>query len=381
MGAFRVLVGIAVTVSLVTAAPAAAAPGALQRDLEGAVSAFPATAAVIVSDPASGFRFAHNAQTQFYSASLYKLGLMVEAHRQAATGTLPLESLITITWDDLPSDDGWLTPVDTELTIREALEAAITWSDNSTALALRRVLGTESVNATLASLGLSRTRLDSESGNVTTGADMERLLVMLLRGEVVSDAASREMLDLLSRQHVNDRLPAWLPEGAVVAHKTGNLWDVAHDVGIVWSPFGPRIAIVLTSGAGSYDDVIGLAAAVGVASYADPADRFGATVAPLSFPGNAVAGRAFPVTFRVTNTGTYRWADERLTLRWVRVGGAAAADSSIALPRLSPGASAVVAVPAAAPGPGRYTVQIRASSGWLGTATTPFVLMVQVTAP
>lgn len=377
----RALTAFAVGVSLVTALPAAAAPRGLQQDLEAAVSAFPATAAVIVSDPATGYRFARNADLPFYSASLYKLGLMVEAHRQAAAGTLPLDSLITVTWNDLPSDDVRPTTFETELTVGEALETAITWSDNSTALAVRRVLGTESVNATLASLGLTGTRLDDESGDVTTAADMERLFAKLLRGEVVSAAASREMLDLLSRQHVNDRLPAWLPEGALVAHKTGNLWDVAHDVGIVWSPFGPRIAIVMTGGAERYEDVVDLAAAVGFASYADPADRFGASIAALSFPGNAVAGRPFPVTFRVTNTGTYSWADERLTLRWLRVGGAAAAEASIVLPRLAPGANGVVAVPAAAPGPGQYAVQIRASSGWLGTATTPFVIMVQVAAP
>lgn len=376
----RALIAFTVAVSLVTASSAAAAPGALQHDLEGAVSAFPATAAVIVSDPATGYRFARNADLQFLSASLYKLGLMVEVHRQAVAGTLPLDSLITVTWSELTLEDGEPAPV-TELSVRDALETAITWSDNSSALALRRVLGTESVNATLASLGLTGTRLDDESGDVTTAADMERLFAKLLRGQVVSAAASQEMLDLLSRQHVNDRLPAWLPEGALVAHKTGNLWDVAHDVGIVWSPFGPRIAIVMTGGAERYEDVVDLAAAVGFASYADPADRFGAAIAPLSFPESALAGRPFPVTFRVTNTSTYRWTDERLTLRWLRIDGPAAAEASVVLPRLAPGESAVVAVPAAAPGPGQYAVQIRASSGWLGTATTPFVVMVQVTAP
>lgn len=380
MGALRILSGFALVVSLVTAAPAAAAPGALQRDLEDAVAAFPSTAAVIVSDPATGYRFARNADLQFLSASLYKLGLMVEAHRQAAGGALALDSLIEVAWIEVTLEDGEPTPV-TQLSVRDALEVAITWSDNSTALALRRVLGTESVNATLASLGLLRTRLDDESGDLTTAADMERLFALLLRGEVVSRAASREMLDLLARQHVNDRLPAWLPDGALVAHKTGNLWDVAHDAGIVWSPFGPRIAIVLTSGAERYEDVLDLAAAVGVAAYADPPDRFDAVIAPLSFPEGALAGRAFPVTFRVTNTSTYRWADERLTLRWLRIGGAATAEASVLLPRLAPGESAVVAVPAAAPGTGQYAVQIRASSGWLGAATTPFVRTVRVSAP
>ncbi len=381
MGARRTIAGFALVVSLVTAAPAAAAPASLQRDLEDAVAAFTASAAVIVSDPGTGYRFARNAEQQFYSASLYKLGLMVEAHRQAADGSRPLESLITITSDDLDWEDGWYTPLGSELTVGDALEAAITWSDNSTAQALRRVLGTAGVNAALASLGLAGTRLDSEHGNLTTAADMERLFALLLRGEVVSPAASRSMLELLARQHVNDRLPAWLPEGARVAHKTGNLWNVAHDAGIIWSPFGARIVIVLTAGSERYEDVVNLAATIGSAAYADPSDRFGAAIAPVHFPASAITGRPFAVTYRVTNTGTYRWADERLTLRWLRIGGATPAETSLALPRLAPGASAIVAVTTTAPAPGDYAVQTVGRSRLLGATTTPFIVMVQVTAP
>ena len=66
------------------------------------------------------------------------------------------------------------------------------------------------------------------------------------------------MLELLKRQRVSDRLSIGLPEGTVMAHKTGNLANEAHDAGVIWTPFGPRIVVVLTSGWSAYEDVIEL---------------------------------------------------------------------------------------------------------------------------
>lgn len=39
-------------------------------------------------------------------------------------------------------------------------------------------------------------------------------------------------LEIIRRQRVRDRLPRLLPEGAVVARKTGSVWGVRNDIGI-----------------------------------------------------------------------------------------------------------------------------------------------------
>ena len=225
---------LAIALAAALPGPAAAETAQpLERELDAAFAAFPAMAAVVVADPASGFRYARNADMQFYSASLYKLGLMVEAYRQAAAGALSLDdTVIGVTEIDLSAEDGWFVDAGTELSIREALEWTIAWSDNSTALALLRTLDVENVNATLAALGLTRTWVDRENGNLTTAADLERLFGLLLRGKIVSPTASAEMLQLLTRQRVSDRLSTGLPEGTVMAHKTGNLAHEAHDAGV-----------------------------------------------------------------------------------------------------------------------------------------------------
>jgi beta-lactamase class A len=57
------------------------------------------------------------------------------------------------------------------------------------------------------------------------------------------------MLDILARQEFNDAIPAGLPAGVRVAHKTGWITAVDHDGGIVLPPDGAAyVLVVLTSG-------------------------------------------------------------------------------------------------------------------------------------
>jgi beta-lactamase class A len=82
--------------------------------------------------------------------------------------------------------------------------------------------------------------------NVTTAADIATLYLLLVNGQVISESVSQEMLALLENQQINDRLPAYLPDGTVVAHKTGNLDGLIHDAGVIYAPAGPVIVVVLT---------------------------------------------------------------------------------------------------------------------------------------
>jgi beta-lactamase class A len=55
------------------------------------------------------------------------------------------------------------------------------------------------------------------------------------------------MRDILSRQEFNTEIPAGLPKGTKVAHKTGFITGVLHDAAIVY-PAGrsPYVLVVLT---------------------------------------------------------------------------------------------------------------------------------------
>jgi hypothetical protein len=57
------------------------------------------------------------------------------------------------------------------------------------------------------------------------------------------------MLDLLAAQQHADRLPAPLPLGVRVAHKTGELPNLRHDAGIVYAPSGAYVFVAMVQDA------------------------------------------------------------------------------------------------------------------------------------
>src|SRR5262249_45209220 len=121
------------------------------------------------------------------------------------------------------------------LTVAEALERMVTVSDNASAILLADRVGGVQVNADLANLGLKATHYGADR-LTTSASDMTALLELMARGQAVSPAASADMVHLMLRQRVNDRLPKLLPDEAQVAHKTGNLDGIVNDVGIIYGP-------------------------------------------------------------------------------------------------------------------------------------------------
>ena len=85
--------------------------------------------------------------------------------------------------------------------------------------------------------------------NSATARSLMKVLVRLARYEVVSRADSEEMIRILSKQEFNEMIPAQLPAGVRVAHKTGWIADHHHDAGIVYPPHaGPFVLTILTRG-------------------------------------------------------------------------------------------------------------------------------------
>ncbi len=67
---------------------------------------------------------------------------------------------------------------------------------------------------------------------------------ILIKGKRAT--ASSKMLEILKRQKINDRIPKYLPESTVIAHKTGELFGVKHDAGIVFSEKGDYIIVLMS---------------------------------------------------------------------------------------------------------------------------------------
>ena len=69
----------------------------------------------------------------------------------------------------------------------------------------------------------------------------------LAHGTAVSRVADTEMIAVLKRQKFNDAIPAGVPTGTVVAHKTGSITRIQHDAGIVYAA-RPYTLVILVRG-------------------------------------------------------------------------------------------------------------------------------------
>lgn len=233
--------------------------------IDALVASAAGRASVVVAAADSGqVLYAADPDEPVFAASLYKLAVLLEAERRIEEGTLRLTDRITINAGD-QVESGSFTAAGSALSIDEALERMIVVSDNASALALIRRLGVASIQATT-----DREQIYlrfTADGAVTTARGIATFFGELVRGSLVSRAASARMLARLSRQRSDDRLPAALPDGAVIAHKTGNLGFATHDAGIVRGPGGAPIVLAVLTWDSSEQDAIDLIKEIAVLVY------------------------------------------------------------------------------------------------------------------
>src|SRR5207253_5540481 len=79
--------------------------------------------------------------------------------------------------------------------------------------------------------------------------DLAALMDAIATNRAASTASCAAMRDILLRQEFNDEIPAGLPAGTPVAHKTGWITGTLHDAAVVYPrQRGPYVLVVLTRG-------------------------------------------------------------------------------------------------------------------------------------
>ena len=377
-------VGLVLVVSLVMAvaspAPARASSSELVQQLDGLISSFPGGAGIWIGDPTVATPlFTHDPDEQVIAASLYKLGVLAEAERRVDAGELHYGDVITIEPDDITSD-GSFEDAGTQLTLDQALEAMITISDNGTALALWRIFGGANIDASLERAGVQNFHVafDDTEDNWATPQAIGTFFTLLAKRQLISAAASDRMLARLERQEINDRLPAQLPPGVVIAHKTGNLSGVAHDAGIIFTKTGPRVVVAMTWDAPD-EDAANFISSIGSLVYS--ANLQPAANARYQVAKTAIAvdvGTDTRVTVPITNVGTRSWTSSgagAVGLIWDLSNAQGAllirAPKPLPLPPLRPQQTDNFGITIPVPQqPGTYTVTIGLADA-AGTALAP----------
>jgi len=197
--------------------------------------------------------------------------VLIELYNQVHAGKLRLDDTLVLK-NEFPSlvdgspfslnaaDDSEASlyaAIGSRRTLAQLSDLMITVSSNFAANLLIGKLGVGNIRNTVHALGADgmqvRRRLEDskafEQGinNTTTARGLWSLMQAIARGEAVDSGSSRQMREILERQTFNDGIPAGLPPGTRVAHKTGDITRIQHDGAIVYAP-RPFVLVILTRG-------------------------------------------------------------------------------------------------------------------------------------
>jgi len=247
------------------------ANGALSEAIQKRIAASGADVAVALRTLDGQIELLIQPDVPFHAASTMKVPVMIELFRQAAEGLIPLDTPMAVRNEFHSIVDGGVyklsegddsdvdvyAKVGETMTPRQLCEAMITVSSNLAANILIEKLGAENIQRTVHAMGADGMKVlrgveddkafEKGLNNATAARSLLVMLTKIAQGEAVSPVASRAMADMLSRQRFRDGIPAQLPEGTRVAHKTGNITKIHHDAAIVYGP-RPFVLVVLVRG-------------------------------------------------------------------------------------------------------------------------------------
>ena len=191
----------------------------------------------------------------FPSASIIKLPILLRVLERVGRGEVSLDDTVTLTAWHKTGGSGIFQHFreGTVFRLEDACTAMTVLSDNPATNLAIDVAGVEGTNRFLEAAGCERTRLHryfgkpempgwggAEGPSQAVPLEMGRLLEGLARGELVglTPELCRRALVFLRKQQHRALAPRLLPEGTVMAHKTGSLDGLRHDVGLLWLPDG-----------------------------------------------------------------------------------------------------------------------------------------------
>lgn len=244
----------------------------LDQQIKAKISGFQGRVTLYAKNLQTGMSYNLSGDEPVRTASTIKLPIMVGCFFEASEGKLKWTEPLKLTDANKVSGSGILQDLSTgdEFPMRDVVLLMIVLSDNTaTNMVLDRDSGT-AINSHLAQLGLQQTRvmrkvrgdgnqLKPPTGFSDEGAkpenqkwgigrstphEMVMILEKLYRGELISKAASDEMIDILKKQRDHDGIGRDMKD-VTIASKSGALDNLRSDVGIVYSKRGV-VAMAIT---------------------------------------------------------------------------------------------------------------------------------------
>ena len=237
------------------------------------------TIAVAYYDLRSGATLLRNEREVFHAASTMKVPVMLGIFEAVTRGELSLDQPVRVKNEFVSIFDGstyvlesredsdpeLYDLVGTELLLRELVRRMEVRSSNLATNNVIELIGAQRVMRLMKEIGANDIQVlrgveDDKAyhagmNNATTAYDLMLVFRTLAEKRAISPEASEEMIGILLGQEHNDGIPAGLPQGTKVAHKTGSITKISHDAGLVFRPDGSQyVVVVLTRGFEKDDD-------------------------------------------------------------------------------------------------------------------------------
>ena len=222
----------------------------LKNTIDKALKEAQGTYGIVIRNLNTKEEYYLNEHREFDTASLYKLWVMATAFTQIQSGQLKENSILSQNIQvlnnkfNIGSESTELTEGTITVSVKEALNKMITISDNYAALLLSEKVRLSNVSDFLKKNGLIESRLGEPPK--TTPYDIALFLEKLYKNELANEDNTQKMIELLSRQTLNNKLPKYLPSNLSIAHKTGELGYFTHDAGIVFTNKDEYLIVVLS---------------------------------------------------------------------------------------------------------------------------------------
>lgn len=241
-------------------------------------------------DLSTGDEVYFKGNTAFPMASVYKTFVLCELFRRQKEGTFSFEERHTLLESEKSIGSGILELIG-EGAVFSMMDYAMLMmsiSDNTASDYLFGVAGPENIRKNVIEpLGLAQTKCDlncaqllthyygvdmeeyrclmdaeervhcrkgsyflceEEKNDQTSPRDMVKLLSLLHEGKFLDPQTDQQILNVMLKCQTNARIPAKLPNGVTVAHKTGSIDHAANDCGIVYTARGNYVLALFYNG-------------------------------------------------------------------------------------------------------------------------------------
>ena len=239
-------------------------------------------------DMNTGEEVYYNGDKVFPLASVYKIFVLCELFRMQKEGTFSFADRHTLLESEKSIGSGILELIGegAVFSMMDLIMLMMSISDNTATRLLQQYTSDETVTANIIEpLGMQDTLYRSGAGlcnyyNVTveeyrkvtssggrfharngsyfrcvepknrqsSPRDMLKLLSLLQKGKFIDKETDRKILDIMLKCQTNSRIPAKLPNGVTVAHKTGTIDHLTNDCGIVYTDCGSYVLTLFYNG-------------------------------------------------------------------------------------------------------------------------------------